>query len=247
MDKKRRPFVTQALILLCIGIFIIQAIEAKRDRSLGLSPIMATLLYDYPASFAANPNSPPALFEGRYWQGIYDILLEPHTAGRGPLFEKIREGQLYRLITPVVLHGGILHILFNMLWLYLLGSQVEVRLGIPRYLLLSLIIGVISNTAQYIASGFLFIGYSGIIAGLAGFIWMRQRRAPWEGYPIPRTTLIVLAIFIVGSALISLFSFTVMKLGILELPAMLANTAHIVGALVGIACGALPFWQKRHS
>jgi hypothetical protein len=47
-----------------------------------------------------------------------------------PIFQKIKEGQVYRIITPVFLHGSLLHILFNMIWLFLLMKLIEMKLGV---------------------------------------------------------------------------------------------------------------------
>ena len=101
-------------------------------------------------------------------------------------FEKIRQGEVWRLFTPCLLHFDFLHILFNMAWLWILGKQIEERIHWKKLGLLILIVGIVSNTAQYLVSGPSFLGFSGIVVGMAGFIWMRQRNAPWEGYPLSR-------------------------------------------------------------
>ena len=72
---------------------------------------------------------------------------------RRTLFGKIRQGEVWRLFTPVLLHGGILHLLFNMAWVWMFGRLIEQRLGSFKYLFLSIIVGVISNVAQYLMSG----------------------------------------------------------------------------------------------
>ena len=255
-----RWIVTKLLIILCVALFLFQSMQMRnRDgaaQRMGLSPIMLTMLYDYPLAFEKlytylenHPEvkiaDPTQAVRGAYWEGIYDIALYYPDTDKAPLFEKIRQGEVYRTITPSLLHGGILHILFNMLWLWLLGKQVEHRIGIVRYLALSLCIGVISNTAQYLMSGFLFLGYSGIVAGLAGFIWVRQKKAPWEGYPLSRATLIFLAIFILGMSILSIMAFLFAKFQIMRFPTVLANTGHIVGALCGILFARLPIFVRR--
>ena len=111
--------------------------------------------------------------------------------------------------------------------------------------LLMLIIGVISNTAQYLMSGPFFLGYSGIITGLAGYIWVRQKKAPWEGYPLPRSTLIFLMVFIFGMAILGVVDFVLQKNGIRFFPIRLANTAHIVGLFTGAALAFVPYFYKR--
>src|SRR3989344_5323856 len=126
--------------------------------------------------------------QSSYWKGMYAWVVAKinNTStlpGEGPLFLKIRQGEVWRLISPCILHKDLLHILFNMLWLWYLGRPIEARIGPFRTLLLSLIAGAGTNILQYLMSGPFFIGYSGVITALAGVIWMRERIAPWEGYP----------------------------------------------------------------
>lgn len=180
------------------------------------------------------------------WRGIIDLSNHPwHTIPEGTFFGKIRDGELWRLITPVFLHGGWLHLLFNMAWLYILGRQVEERLGVSRYLLLSLIVGVVANIAQYLVSGPIFLGYSGIITGLVGFIWMRQRRAPWEGYPLPRAVIIFIAVFVLIMFILELIALILQHFHILNLYPNIANAAHIVGALTGICLARHSFFARK--
>jgi membrane associated rhomboid family serine protease len=51
----------------------------------------------------------------------------------------------WRLLTAVFLHGGLMHLLFNGLWIFILGQIVEPRLGGPRFLALFLLSGIGGN------------------------------------------------------------------------------------------------------
>ncbi len=78
---------------------------------------------------------------------------------------------LITLITAMFLHGGLLHIGGNMLFLWIFGDNVEDRLGHTRYLLFYLLCGVVANLAQvFVAphSRIPAIGASGAIAGVLG-------------------------------------------------------------------------------
>src|SRR3989338_6114155 len=169
-----------------------------------------------------------------FWQGTYQWVLlklqgkDPSKA-EGPLFERIRQGEIWRLISPAFLHRDFLHILFNMIWVWVLCRPIEQRIGIIRLALLSLICGVISNVAQYLMSGPFFIGYSGIVMGLAGFTWVREKTAPWEGYPLHRTTILFLLLFIGGMFALQAVSFLLQIFTSLTFEPNIANPAHIVG------------------
>ena len=64
----------------------------------------------------------------------------------------IIEGQLWRLITPVLLHGSLIHIGFNMYALYNIGPSLERKYGIWPFLALYLIGGVWGNTLSFLLS-----------------------------------------------------------------------------------------------
>ncbi len=235
-----------------------------------LTPIEGSLVYDYPPAFeyateffettaikkpeelkTLSPEE-EALWNKAvntpYWQGLYDIVLKWPNANDQlslPMFVKIRAGEIYRTITPIFMHGGFLHILFNMLWLYLLGRMLEERIGALRYIAISLIVALISNTIQYLMSGPAFLGYSGVITGLAGFIWMRQRKAPWEGYPLQKATAIFLGVFIFGMMGFQIVLFVLQRFFEINWNLQIANSAHVVGALVGIILARFSFFYKQ--
>ena len=163
-----------------------------------------------------------------------------------PFLPEVREGEVWRLFTPALLHAHLLHIGFNLLWLFYLGRHIEQRLGSWRMLGLILVVGVLSNFGQYLVSGPLFYGLSGVICGLGGFVWSRQRVAPWEGYPIPLATLHFLAGFVLLMVVVEfLLLLAELVHGPFSLGFGIANTAHIIGGLAGIILGRLPYMRKH--
>ncbi len=169
------------------------------------------------------------------------------TARNDPSLPEIREGQLWRLVTPALLHLSFLHWLFNILWLLDLGSQVEERRGLPRYLTLVLALAVFSNLAQFylghpeLQDGQLhlpvsanFGGLSGVVYGLFGYVWVKSRFEPDLGLGVSAPLAVVLLVWLV-------FCFT-------DLAAVLvgpvANTAHVAGLLLGLGTGVAPtLWR----
>src|SRR5207244_232332 len=57
----------------------------------------------------------------------------------------IRSGEIWRLVTPIFLHFGFLHIIFNMMFLYDVGGRIEMFRGRWRSVLLVLVSAVLSN------------------------------------------------------------------------------------------------------
>ncbi|QVL58012.1 MAG: rhomboid family intramembrane serine protease [Simkaniaceae bacterium] len=261
LREKVRPKMplTRFIVLICALFYIWNGYQmadiAKKDKDpkqYTLTPLMTELSYDMPTAENREELSKEIFSENRIgddavWDGFYGVALgwpQSKAELEAPMFVQIRQGEVWRLFTPVFLHGGFLHILFNMLWLWMLGRQVEERTKKWQYIAVTLIIGILSNTFQYLMSGPLFIGYSGIVCGLAGFIWMRQRRAPWEGYPLQKGTIAFLAIFIVGMMLLQLVSFFLIRYQIADFSMNIANTAHISGAITGIVLGRIPLFSK---
>lgn len=135
---------------------------------------------------------------------------------------EVRNGQIWRLLTPIFLHFGILHIFFNMLWLRDLGSMMESRQGTGYLAVFVVAIGVCSNVAQFLISGPAFGGMSGIVFALLGFVWMKSTFDPHSGYFLhPSTVTMMLIWFAIGF------------LGFLPI----ANTVHAVGLGMGVAWG----------
>jgi GlpG protein len=140
--------------------------------------------------------------------------------------DQVAAGEVWRLVTPIFLHFGLLHIVFNMFWLYDLGSMIERRLGTLWYVLLILVIAVPSNFFQFLMAGPDFGGMSGVVFGLFGYAWVRGRTDPTCGlYVRPDVAFWMLAWF---------------ALCLTPLIPNIANWAHGVGLAVGGLLGYLP-------
>ena len=161
--------------------------------------------------------------------GFADIVTYLKT---GDGLQQIREGQIWRLVTPIFLHGGALHLIFNMYWLYILGTQVEVLKGTVRFGLIVLAIAVISNLAQFfIGKSPNFFGMSGVVYGILGYIWIKQQYEPAAGFQLQSFTFFFLIIFMV--------------IGFLGLIGGIANWAHLGGLLTGMAIAYIPVLFPR--
>jgi rhomboid protease GluP len=82
--------------------------------------------------------------------------------------DAIRAGELWRFFTPMLLHGSILHIGFNMYALNIFGTGLERRYGHGRFLLLYLLGGFAGTVFSFLFSSAYSIGASGAIFGLVG-------------------------------------------------------------------------------
>ncbi len=79
-------------------------------------------------------------------------------------------GEYYRMITAMFLHGGIIHLVFNMLILHQLGTQLEYFFGSPKFTAIYLFAGLGGGLASLVfnAPFVLSVGASGAIFGLMG-------------------------------------------------------------------------------
>jgi rhomboid protease GluP len=82
--------------------------------------------------------------------------------------ELIVAGQIWRLVTPMFLHGSILHIGFNMYALVVIGAGLEQRLGHGRFLLLYTLGSFAGNVVSFMITPAASLGASTAIFGLLG-------------------------------------------------------------------------------
>jgi rhomboid protease GluP len=82
--------------------------------------------------------------------------------------ELIVAGQIWRLVTPIFLHIGIVHLAFNTYALYIFGPQIERFYGSLRYALIYLLSGIYGVLLSFLFSPHAAAGASGAIFGLIG-------------------------------------------------------------------------------
>jgi GlpG protein len=138
----------------------------------------------------------------------------------------IWQGQPWRLWTPMFLHFGFMHILFNMWWLKDLGTAIE-RVFSPRYLLtFVLITAAFSHVLEYAISGpTTFGGMSGVVYGLFSFIWIRGRLDPSFPYRMPQQLVTFMLIWL--------------GLGFTGWVGPIANWVHTGGLISGAVWGVI--------
>lgn len=140
-------------------------------------------------------------------------------------------GQWWRLITPMLLHFGFLHIVFNLLWVWEIGRRIEVMCGAGYLLAIVLVSSLTANLTQYFMSGAgLFGGMSGVVFGLLGYGFVWSQMLPRQTLGLPKGIYIFMLVFLVVG-----FTGAIDLLGL----GSLANGAHLGGLLGGVAVGIL--------
>ncbi len=134
--------------------------------------------------------------ENENWVRLF-FISDPLKATHGFLPDVFQQGEFWRLLTPVFLHFGMLHLLFNMMWLYQLGCMIEARQSSLRLLLLVVATGIFSNVAQYLVGGPHFGGMSGVVYALAGYVWMRGKHDRASGLFLDQQSVTILLVWLV--------------------------------------------------
>ena len=132
----------------------------------------------------------------------------------------IRAGQYYRLLTGVILHGSIMHLLLNCYCLYVLGSQIESFLGKVKYFVIYLFSGIIGSLFSIIFGGSVAsIGASGAIFGLMGALL-------YFGY--------FYRVYLGNVVKSQIIPMILLNLGVGFLVSGIDNAAHIGGLIAGL-------------
>jgi membrane associated rhomboid family serine protease len=220
----RRAPVTLALILINVAVFVLlQLPEADRTRqpfTYGYSVV------PYEITHNVDLTSPTRVTVGGE-TGLID-----QERGPSPIW--------LTLLTSMFMHGGWLHILGNMWFLWIFGDNVERRFGSVPYLAFYLVAGVIASFAQIAAdpdSRIPSLGASGAIAGVLG--------AYIALFPTNRVTIVafrfipfvVPAIVAIGIWAALQFVSGFASIAVTEQTGGVAYLAHVGGFVTGVIVG----------
>lgn len=160
-------------------------------------------------------------------QGYNDLTLMPLLFFSSTV-DMMDLSQAWRWFSPSFLHYGVFHFLFNLGAWWIFGGMIERLQSGSRLFMVLLLSSFASNTIQFLFTGNNFVGLSGVVYGIFGYLWLYIKLTPNAPFRIPP------AMFI--------FILVTLALGFLDfLP--VANHAHlsglIMGAVLGTAYGVL--------
>ncbi len=194
---------------------VLQPMSTPIPAASGVFPVMTIALIAISVLITLHVGMGHSPRELQYW-----IIATPDGDG----LADVLSGEVWRLITPIFIHFGPMHLLFNMLWLWDLGRLVEARKGRMMFGAFIMGVGILSNLIQYLLGDSpYFGGMSGVVYGLLGYFWIQGRLHPSFGYALNKQTVIMM-----------LGWFVLCWTGLLG---PIANWAHTAGLIAGMAWG----------
>jgi membrane associated rhomboid family serine protease len=137
----------------------------------------------------------------------------------------IQRGQVWRLFTDIFPHVNVIHLFFNLSWIWAFGIVVERSFGHWKTALLIVLFAVVSSGAQFALSG-QGVGLSGVGYAYFGMLWMLSRKDPRYAMVMQKQTVNLFLGWFVLCVVLSLAH--IWNVG---------NLAHGAGALVGVLVG----------
>ena len=169
IPSRRRPVVSRFLLFSCVAIYGLQFAEQFLLQSARLTQTLG-FKSDYLVA---------------WWQQI-ELALQTEVAGPGERMISVIEHGIPGFIESALpllsyqfLHGGVGHLLFNLLFLWIFADNIECELGHRPFLLFYLLCGIAAAlTHLWLTEGRdLLIGASGSIAGVLGAYFVRFPKA----------------------------------------------------------------------
>lgn len=202
MPGGRIPPITLGLLVVCVIISLLTNFaEARNDQFARL--MLDRLSFVSPTAFVESQGDPGA---------------------------SLKRGEIWRAITPIFVHGSPLHLAMNMMGLVVLGRLAERLVGTPRYALMVLILGALPMMLaclmpmEWDGSPRTY-GISGLVYGLAAFLWLLSSNRPELGFQIPNSFIVLMLV--------------VIALGFMNVIGGLSNWGHLGGFVTGLALAAM--------
>jgi len=229
------------------------ALAGMPVRQQGIPVTIGIIIVSVILSFITNlgrprvsPRGEQPTLEERAFNGLSFVDFRDYQASRGDSFASVRKGQIWRIVTPMFLHGNTMHLAFNMLWIYFLGSALERLHGSLFAGLLVFVTHILGMMLQVMMPGAeslpallvqlagspFAIGASGAVYGLFGFLLIRPLIDP--SYPIRMVPMNVA--LMLGWLVFCMLPMFDMRI---------ANGAHLGGLLAGMAIA--PLMARRQS
>jgi membrane associated rhomboid family serine protease len=147
-------------------------------------------------------------------------------------------GELWRPFTTTLLHGTLLHAALNLAGLWVFGHVLEERLGSLRFLVVCVLLAYVSMLPEFLVtcyySNVQIVGFSGVIYGLFGMLWIGRRWNP-AFHAVCTDDIVRL-----------LLGWLVLCIGLTVTRIMpVANFAHGFGLLFGVLYGLAAFSPQR--
>ncbi len=243
---RRTAWVTYALILINLAVLLATpAVGLSGIEGVGLAELCRQ------EAFYQRWGAIPSELIGNHAQALVatgEAAVGPSGPGcliGPPTYEKI---PVLSVLTAMFLHGGWLHLLGNMLFLWIFGNNVEDRLGPLRFLFFYLICGYVAAYGFALANandGAPLVGASGAVAGVLGaYIVLYPRARVWGLVPILFFIPLRLPAWLVlGSWFLLQWVYSA---GFAVSAGSVAYLAHVLGFAVG-ALLALPLRGRRQA
>lgn len=166
-----------------------------------------------------------------HWFTFQDYFYQGRQLYFMPAQDSWQTLEFWRLLTPTFLHFGLLHIVFNVVWMWFFGHRIELIQGRYQLLAVVLITALAANVAQFIMSpNTIFGGLSGVDSGLVGYVWVWSLLRKGEDFAVPKSLIYMMLVYLVvaASGIVTFFSGT-----------SVANAAHFGGLFAGMAVAAI--------
>jgi GlpG protein len=183
-----------------------------------LAAAVLAFLGDWAIPGFNNPNDPERI------PTPYELL------GAQPL--QVWDGEVWRLATSSLIHGGVLHLLFNGYWLWRFGPPIEAWMGRLLYVPFVALLASTSAAAEMLADPSSSIGLSGVVYGMFGLLFALRKQKDFAAALMDPSTV---------QLMIGWFFLCILLTASDLMP--IANFAHAGGAALGYVFGR--GWLQR--